>query len=91
MTDRYDVIVVGVGSMGSAACYQLAMRGAGVLGLEQSARLLRRFEEGLSGHTYLSRAEQMDSASLGDEGMDVRSIGDQGKGGQGDQTAASAS
>ena len=35
MTDRYDVIVVGVGSMGSAACYQLAMRGAGVLGLEQ--------------------------------------------------------
>ena len=31
----YDVIVVGVGAMGSAACYQLASRGARVLGLEQ--------------------------------------------------------
>jgi len=34
-TDRYDVIVVGVGSMGAAACYHLASRGARVLGLEQ--------------------------------------------------------
>src|SRR5829696_8276250 len=31
----YDAIVVGVGSMGSAALYQLAARGAKVLGLEQ--------------------------------------------------------
>jgi sarcosine oxidase len=31
----YDVIVVGVGSMGSAACYHLAKRGFSVLGLEQ--------------------------------------------------------
>jgi sarcosine oxidase len=31
----YDVIVVGVGSMGSAAIYHLAKRGARVLGLEQ--------------------------------------------------------
>jgi len=31
----YDVIVIGVGSMGSAACYQLARRGVRVLGLEQ--------------------------------------------------------
>src|SRR5687768_10820017 len=31
----YDVIVVGVGAMGSSACYQLANRGAKVLGLEQ--------------------------------------------------------
>ena len=31
----FDVIVVGVGAMGSAACYQLAKRGARVLGLEQ--------------------------------------------------------
>jgi sarcosine oxidase len=31
----YDAIVVGVGSMGSAALYQLAARGANVLGLEQ--------------------------------------------------------
>jgi len=32
---NYDVIVLGVGSMGSAACYQLAKRGFKVLGLEQ--------------------------------------------------------
>src|SRR5215813_12402567 len=31
----YDVIVVGVGGMGSAATYHLAARGARVLGLEQ--------------------------------------------------------
>lgn len=31
----YDVIVVGVGSMGSSACYHLAKRGVKVLGLEQ--------------------------------------------------------
>lgn len=31
----YDVIVVGVGSMGSATCYQLAARGVKVLGIEQ--------------------------------------------------------
>jgi len=34
-TNHYDVIVVGVGGMGSAACYALAERGARVLGLEQ--------------------------------------------------------
>ena len=31
----YDVIVVGVGAMGAAACYHLARRGVRVLGLEQ--------------------------------------------------------
>jgi sarcosine oxidase len=31
----YDVIVVGVGGMGSAACWQLARRGQRVVGLEQ--------------------------------------------------------
>ena len=31
----YDVIVVGVGGMGSAACWQLARRGLRVLGLER--------------------------------------------------------
>lgn len=34
MTD-FDVIVIGVGSMGSSACYHLAKRGYKVLGLEQ--------------------------------------------------------
>src|ERR1700677_4557589 len=33
--NNFDVIVVGVGSMGSAACFQLASRGVGVLGLER--------------------------------------------------------
>jgi sarcosine oxidase len=31
----FDVIVIGVGSMGSSACYHLATRGCKVLGLEQ--------------------------------------------------------
>ncbi len=35
MADQYDVIVVGLGAMGSAAAYQLAGRGARVLGLER--------------------------------------------------------
>lgn len=34
MSDTYDVIVVGLGAMGSAAAYQLAKRGGCVLGLE---------------------------------------------------------
>jgi sarcosine oxidase len=33
--ETYDVVVVGVGGMGSAAVYQLARRGVAVLGLEQ--------------------------------------------------------
>lgn len=33
----YDVIVIGVGTMGAAACYHLAKRGEAVLGLEQHA------------------------------------------------------
>lgn len=32
---EYDVIVIGVGSMGSSACYHLASRGVNVLGIEQ--------------------------------------------------------
>lgn len=34
MNGRFDVIVVGLGAMGSSAAYHLAMRGARVLGLE---------------------------------------------------------
>jgi len=33
--DFFDVIVIGVGSMGASACYQLASGGAKVLGIEQ--------------------------------------------------------
>jgi len=35
VADRYDVIVAGVGGMGSAAAYHLARRGRSVLGLER--------------------------------------------------------
>ena len=35
MSSSYDVIVVGVGSMGASTCFRLAERGARVLGLEQ--------------------------------------------------------
>ena len=35
MKNHYDVIVVGLGAMGSATCYHLASRGAKVLGLER--------------------------------------------------------
>jgi len=34
-SNSYDVIVIGVGGMGSAACYNLARRGKRVLGLER--------------------------------------------------------
>ena len=34
-SDPYDVIVVGIGGMGSATAYHLARRGAKVLGLER--------------------------------------------------------
>ncbi|MEM9789314.1 MAG: N-methyl-L-tryptophan oxidase [Planctomycetota bacterium] len=37
MSEPWDVIVVGVGSMGAAACCELSRRGASVLGLEQMA------------------------------------------------------
>src|SRR5882757_8526226 len=35
MANRYDVIVLGLGGMGSAAAYHLASRGKRVLGLER--------------------------------------------------------
>src|SRR6202012_467083 len=34
---KYDVIVLGLGAMGSAAVYQLAKRGARVLGIDRHA------------------------------------------------------
>src|SRR4051812_40177158 len=37
MVERYDVIVIGLGGMGSAAAFELARRGRRVLGLEQFA------------------------------------------------------
>ena len=35
MSDSYDVIVVGLGAMGSAAAYHLARKGCRVLGLDR--------------------------------------------------------
>src|SRR5882757_4717362 len=37
MPDTYDVIVLGLGAMGAAAAYQLAKRGARVLGIDRYA------------------------------------------------------
>ena len=37
MPDTYDAIVLGLGAMGAAATYQLARRGANVLGIDQYA------------------------------------------------------
>jgi len=67
----YDVIVLGVGSMGSAACYYLAKRGFKVLGLEQfdiphelgshagQSRLIRKaYGEGSDYVPLLERAYQ---------------------------------
>lgn len=49
----YDVIVIGVGSMGSAACYYLAKAGAKVLGIEQYGIVHQRGSH--SGHTRIIR------------------------------------
>lgn len=46
----YDVIVLGVGSMGAAACYYLAQEGLRVLGIEQYS-----IPNNLSSHTGQSR------------------------------------
>jgi len=35
MSTHYDVIIIGLGAMGSTAAYQLAKKGQRVLGLEQ--------------------------------------------------------
>ena len=37
MPETYDAIVLGLGAMGAAAAYQLARRGAKVLGIDQYA------------------------------------------------------
>lgn len=37
MTERYDVVVVGLGGLGSATVWELARRGRRVLGLERFA------------------------------------------------------
>src|SRR5436305_8229846 len=51
--NSYDVIVVGVGGMGSATVYELARRGRRVLGLEQ---LSLGHDQGSShGHTRIIR------------------------------------
>src|SRR3954471_4403481 len=49
----YDVIVLGVGGMGSAACFELARRGRRVLGLEQFPLVHDRGSS--HGHTRIIR------------------------------------
>lgn len=53
LTKRYNAIVIGVGGMGSATCYELAKRGRRVLGLE---RFDIPHDQGSShGHTRIIR------------------------------------
>src|SRR4051794_6740851 len=53
MNDHFDVIVLGVGGMGAAACYELARRGQRVLGLEQFPLVHARGSS--HGHTRIIR------------------------------------
>lgn len=53
MAQSFDVIVLGVGGMGSAACYELARRGRRVLGLEQYPLVHDRGSS--HGHTRIIR------------------------------------
>src|SRR2546421_11031582 len=53
MPDSFDVIVLGVGGMGSAACFELARRGRRVLGLEQYRPVHDRGSS--HGHTRIIR------------------------------------
>lgn len=53
MSHTYDVIVLGLGGMGSAACFELARRGQRVLGLEQFPLVHARGSS--HGHTRIIR------------------------------------
>src|SRR5436309_6150689 len=53
MSDSPDVIVIGLGGMGTAAAWQLAKRGAKVLGLEQFA--IGHDQGSSHGHTRIIR------------------------------------
>jgi sarcosine oxidase len=53
MSQSFDVIVLGVGGMGSAACFELARRGCRVLGLEQYPLVHHRGSS--HGHTRIIR------------------------------------
>jgi sarcosine oxidase len=53
MSNSFDVIVLGVGGMGSAACFELARRGRRVLGLEQFPLVHARGSS--HGHTRIIR------------------------------------
>src|SRR5437016_10039718 len=53
MPPVYDAIVIGVGGMGSAACFELARRGRRVLGLEQYPLVHDRGSS--HGHTRIIR------------------------------------
>ncbi len=58
MTATYDVIVVGLGAMGSATAHELARRGKRVLGLE---RFSPAHDRGSShGHSRISRQAYME-------------------------------
>ena len=61
---HFNTIVVGVGGMGSAACYYLAKRGQRVLGLEQFDIPHNRGSS--HGHTRIIRLAYYEHPSLRD-------------------------
>src|SRR5947207_15139954 len=65
MGDKYDAIVVGVGAMGSATCWELARRGARVLGLDRfDIPNMRGSSHGLSRMIRLAYYEHPDYVPL---------------------------
>src|SRR5262245_9058671 len=63
MNRHYDAIVLGVGGMGSAACFELARRGRRVLGLEQFALVHDRGSS--HGHTRIIRTAYYEHPGYG--------------------------
>ncbi|MCH8082583.1 MAG: FAD-dependent oxidoreductase, partial [Proteobacteria bacterium] len=80
----YDVIVLGLGAMGSAAAYELARAGASVLGLEQfgpfhdqgsshgRTRMIRKVY--MEGEVYLPLLERSYEKWLALDKMDRRPV-----------------
>jgi sarcosine oxidase len=87
MDKSFDVIVVGLGGMGSSAAYQIALRGKSVLGLEQfgpahdkgsshgQSRIFRQaYFEGEAYVPLLLRARELWDQIQHDSGMDLFTI-----------------
>ena len=73
MSSNFDTIVLGVGGMGSAACFELARRGRRVLGLEQFSLVHARGSS--HGHTRIIRTGLRRASRLRSPSRNVPSSG----------------